>query len=86
MFSKISPKLFLLALVFTGLSGIVKAQEINATVTVVPKPGMQVTTVDREVIDVLQRVIQEFINNTKWTTELFEVNERITCSFQLTIN
>jgi len=86
MLSKISPKLFLLALVFTGLSGIVKAQEINATVTVVPKPGMQVTTVDREVIDVLQRVIQEFINNTKWTTELFEVNERITCSFQLTIN
>lgn len=86
MLLKISHKTFLLFGLCVCLSGIGKAQELNATVTVVTKPGIQVTTVDREVIDVLQRVIEEFISNTKWTNELFEINERVNSSFQLTIN
>jgi hypothetical protein len=86
MLLKISRKTLLLSGLCFCLSGIGKAQELNATVTVVTKPGIQVTTVDREVIDVLQRVIEEFINNTKWTNELFEINERVKSSFQLTIN
>lgn len=85
MLSKISRKILVPFLVFIGFSSI-HAQELNATVSVVTKPGIQVTTVDREVIDVLKRVIEEFINNTKWTDEVFEINERINCSFQLTIN
>ncbi len=61
-------------------------QEIKATVSVVPKPGMQVTTVDQEIFDNLKRVIEEFLNNTKWTTDTYETHEKINCSFQLTMN
>lgn len=61
------------------------SQELNAEVNVVPKPGIQVTTVDREVLDVLKRVIEEFLNNTKWTNDVFEMHERINCTFQLTL-
>jgi hypothetical protein len=85
MLSKISRNLSLVFLLVLGLSN-AYAQELKATVSVVPKPNMNLTTVDREVIDVLQRVIEEFVNNTKWTDDVFEINERINCSFQLTIN
>jgi hypothetical protein len=66
---------------FTLLHG----QELKAQVNVVPKPQIQVTTVDREVLDALKRVIEEFLNNTKWTNDVFQIQERINCSFQLTI-
>jgi len=86
MLSKNYLKISLFVFFLTSSPSLSKAQELNATITVVTKPGIQVTTVDKEVIDVLQRVISEFVNNTKWTTDLFEVQERINCSFQLTIN
>lgn len=85
MLSKISRKIVLITVSVFALTNTSHAQEINATVTVVTKPNIQVTTVDKENIDALQRVIQEFLNNTKWTTDLFEAQERINCSFQLTI-
>ncbi len=85
MLSKISHNFFILSLVFIGLNGL-HAQELQATVTVVPNPRMNVTTVDQEVMDVLKVVIADFFNNTKWTEDVFEINERINCSFQLTIN
>ncbi len=85
MLSKISRRIVLIAVSVLALTNMSQAQEINATVTVVTKPNIQVTTVDKENIDALQRVIQEFLNNTKWTTDLFEAQERINCSFQLTI-
>jgi hypothetical protein len=85
MLSKISRNLSIVFLLVIGLSS-AYAQELKATVTVVPKPNMNLTTVDREVIDVLQRVVEEFVNNTKWTEDVFEITERINCSFQLTIN
>jgi hypothetical protein len=85
MLSKISRKFIVFSLFLFGASSL-HGQELKATVTVVPKPQMNLTTVDREVLDVLKRVIEEFVNNTKWTSDLFEVNERINCSFQMTIN
>ncbi len=62
------------------------AQELKASVTVVAKPNIQVTTVDQEIMEVLKRITEEFLNNTKWTTDVFEVQEKINCNFQLTIN
>jgi hypothetical protein len=83
---KISPKLSALAfLVLFGFQNL-NAQELKATVNVVPSPKMNLTTVDREVIDALKIVIEEFLNNTKWTTEVFEIQEKIDCSFQLNID
>jgi hypothetical protein len=62
-----------------------RAQELKAKVTVVPEPGSQVTTVDKEVFADLKIAIEDFLNNTKWTNDVFEPHERINCSFQLTL-
>lgn len=86
MLSKISIKVLFLLFIGLSVNNFAHSQELKATVSVVPKPGMQVTTVDQEIYDALKRVIEEFLNNTKWTTDVYEVHERINCSFLLTMN
>lgn len=83
MLSKIKNRLLIFLLLF--LANAAKAQELNATVAVVTQPGIQVTTVDKEIIDRLQTVVEEFLMNTRWTKDQFQTEERINCSFQITI-
>ncbi len=59
------------------------AQEMNFSVKVVPPPANR--TVDLKVYQALQQSLQELINNTKWTEDVFEQNERIVGSIQLNI-
>ncbi|MBK8966282.1 MAG: DUF4835 family protein [Lewinellaceae bacterium] len=40
---------------------------------------------DRSVFDQLQVAIADFLNNTKWTKDVFEQEERIKCNFIFTI-
>ena len=56
-----------------------QAQEIIATVRVVT-PQLQKT--DRKVFDVLETSVKEFLNNTKWSDDVFEPQERIRCNFK----
>ncbi len=61
----------------------IQAQEINAKVTVV---AAQVgNTVDKRVFQNLQTALIAFINKRKWTTDVFEGNEKIECSFLLNL-
>jgi len=61
----------------------IQAQEINAKVTVV---AAQVgNTVDKRVFQNLQTSLVAFINKRKWTTDVFEGNEKIECSFLLNL-
>ena len=61
----------------------IKAQEINAKVTVV---SAQVgNTIDKRVFQNLQTALVAFINKRKWTTDVFEGNEKIECSFLLNL-
>lgn len=61
----------------------IQAQEINAKVTVV---SAQVgNTVDKRVFQNLQTALVAFINKRKWTTDVFEGNEKIECSFLLNL-
>ncbi len=60
------------------------AQELNFTVKVVTNPG-QGRIADPKVFSSLETALKELINNTKWTDDVFEQNERITGSIQLTI-
>lgn len=83
MLSKIKNRLLIFMLLF--LANAAKAQELNATVAVVTQPGIQVTTVDKEIIDRLKTVVEEFLMNTRWTKDQFQTEERINCSFQITI-
>jgi Domain of unknown function (DUF4835) len=62
---------------------VIKAQELRAKVTV--NASRVPTTVDRKVFQTLQTSLNNFINNRKWTTDVFQPAERIECNFNLTI-
>ncbi len=57
--------------------------ELNATVRV-STPQLQKN--DRRVFDQLETSLRDFLNNTKWTQDAFEPEERIKCNFILTIS
>lgn len=57
--------------------------ELNATVRI-STPQLQ--RYDRKIFDQLEISLKEFLNNTKWTQDVFEPEERIKCNFILTIS
>jgi hypothetical protein len=57
--------------------------ELNANVRI-STPQLQKN--DRRVFDQLETSLRDFLNNTKWTQETFEQEERIECNFILTIS
>ena len=61
------------------------AQELNCQVTVDVKPGVPMTATDKTVFEALQQSIYDFMNNTKWTEDVFEIEERIDCNIAVTI-
>ena len=72
---------FLLLLLFFCHPG--QSQEINAKVNVVyAQVG---TAVDKKVFQTLQTSLINFLNKRKWTSDVFEVNEKVECSFLLNI-
>lgn len=58
------------------------AQELNAKV-VIQTPKLQLT--DPSVFRTLENEITEFLNARKWTTDVFQTEERIDCSFLITV-
>ncbi|MFZ4634138.1 MAG: DUF4835 family protein [Saprospiraceae bacterium] len=77
-------RFFSLLLILSSLSFLMHAQgELNSTVRI-NTPQLQNT--DRKVFDQLEISLREFLNNTKWTKETFELEERIKCNFILTIS
>lgn len=79
MFKKIT----LLLLIFSSLSSTYAQGELNASVRV-NTPQLQKN--DRKLFDQLESSLKDFLNNTKWTNDNFEQQERIKCSFILTIS
>ena len=73
-------------LTFGFWAGSLEAQELNCQVTVVTDAKLELSTVDREVLDQMKEVIFEFMNNTQWTKDNFKVEERINCNIQLQIS
>jgi hypothetical protein len=73
--------LFILAII--GCSLQIHAQELNARVTVLSnKVG---TSVDKKVFNTLQNQLTNFLNTRKWTNDTYRVNEKIECSFIVSI-
>jgi hypothetical protein len=60
------------------------AQEIQARLTVLASKVS--TTVDKKVFQTLQTSLTNFINNRRWTTDVFQPSEKIQCNFLLTID
>ena len=71
--------LFLLAL----FAFKVQAQEMNYTVTV---NGQKALTVDPKIFKTLENTIVDFLNNQKWTNDIYQQEERIEGNIFLTIN
>ncbi len=76
-------KKFLLLTFVIFFSQLILAQELLVDVTVnTPK----IQNVDPKVFSNLETSIQEFLNNQKWTDDVYEPEERIRCKIQLTID
>ncbi|MFL9485381.1 DUF4835 family protein [Chitinophagaceae bacterium LWZ2-11] len=76
--------IILLSLLFTLSVKQMYAQELQARVTVnAAKIG---TTVDKKIFNTLQTQLANFINNRKWTADVFKQNEKIDCSFLINLN
>lgn len=73
-------------LIFMLSVNMVRAQELNCTVTIITNINTEVTTAEKELFEQLKQTIYDLMNNTKWTKDRFKVEERINCQMQLQIN
>jgi len=74
-------------LVFTGLISsmlVANAQELQARISVLSNKIS--SQVDKKVFQTLQSGLNNFINNRKWTGDNYQANEKINCSFLLTLD
>lgn len=62
------------------------SQELNCQVTVINMPSLSVSANDLEVFEDMKNNIYEFMNNTQWTKDNFEIEERIDCNLIITIS
>lgn len=60
----------------------VAAQELNARITI---NHSQIQETDNAVFDELQQTLTQFVNDRQWTALQFQKNERIPCSFNITV-
>ena len=58
------------------------AQELQAKITI---NHNQIQGTDKSVFDNLQQTLEQFVNDRQWTNLQFQKNERIQCSFNITV-
>jgi hypothetical protein len=61
-----------------------RAQEIQCRISVLA--SKITSTVDKKTFVTLQTNLANFVNNRKWTNDVFQPNERINCSFLINID
>lgn len=66
------------------LSMSVNGQELQAKVSVMA--GKVSTQVDKKIFQTLQTALTNFLNNRKWTSDNYQPQEKIKCSFLITID
>ena len=72
-----------LSILFLFISFSVKCQELNANVVI---NHQQVRSSDDYIYDNMKKSFTEFLNNRKWTGDKYKLEERIECSFFITIS
>lgn len=69
--------------VFMGIMATqAEAQELNATVKVT---SQKITNMDPSIFKALETSVKQFLNNTRWTSDVYAPEERIECSFLINI-
>jgi hypothetical protein len=76
-------KFFLFISLLLIAASVTEAQEIQCRISVLSN---KVTNVDKKVFVTLQNGLANFINNRKWTNDVFQPNEKINCSFLISID
>ncbi|HET9825961.1 MAG TPA: DUF4835 family protein [Chitinophagaceae bacterium] len=78
MYSKI------LMVIYLGLCAVgLQAQELQARISILSdKISSQV---DKKTFKTLQAALVNFVNNRKWTSDVFQTNEKINCSFLINL-
>lgn len=72
----------ILIILFLSVSSLAFSQELNLDVTVV---GPNITKTDAKIFTKLEQEIRELMNNSIWTDDEFEAEERIDGNIQLTV-
>lgn len=72
----------MIASLVTMLNTALDAQELSVEVKILTPKAF---TTDPQQIKDMEQAIKEFMNNQKWTDDVFEPTERIECTFQFTI-
>ncbi len=76
-------KKLIIAFAFVVSTMFASGQEIQAKVTVI---AAQVSTqVDKKIFQTLQTSLTNFLNNRRWTSDVFQPGEKIQCNFLLNI-
>ena len=79
----ISKLLVVLAFMLLPLSASAEGEELNANVTL---NASKVQGSNTEVFTQLEEALKAFINDRKWTSNIYEDVERITCNFTFVVN
>lgn len=73
----------LVASFFVGMFLDLGAQDLNARVQIL---SPQVQHTNKRVLEVLEKAVSDFLNNRSWSNNQMQPQERIDCSFVITIN
>ena len=60
------------------------AQELRANITILSNRIS--SAVDKRIFQTLQQALNDFLNNHKWTNEVFQPQEKIVCNFLLNLS
>jgi hypothetical protein len=77
-------KKILIVIVFILSGFLSNAQELQARLSVLANKVS--TQVDKKVFQTLQAALVNFVNNRKWTNNVFQTNEKINCNFLINID
>lgn len=72
---------FVVAFVLPTIPSI--AQELSCKVTVTAR---KIQEVDPKVFKALEKALNDFMNSRKWTTDVYQPNEKIECTFLLNVS
>ncbi|MCC6634297.1 MAG: DUF4835 family protein [Chitinophagaceae bacterium] len=76
-------KLIIIFLLSFSCFSQLNAQELQAKVTVIA--NRIPTTVDKKIFTTLQTQLNNFMNNRKWSNDVYKANEKIVCNFLLNL-
>ena len=75
-------KLVMLAVMALGFGIKAQGQELNVKINF---NTQQIQGTDKSVFDNLQQTLEQFMNEKQWTELQYQTNERINCSFNITV-